>query len=415
MSMQLGTLTVVKCVLLMGWTGPWIADLTLDDVNRTDPLPTGQQTLTIAGVTFTGTIDPRGTGHLGDTARARLVAGANGWGNILVPEPFHNDASVGVSSSTVLAKIAGEIGETVVDSSPVNYATDFETYAGRASQVLDGRDWYVDQNGITQVAQWPSSTPTDDVIVLEYDPLQRRATFSAEPGTIVWPGTVFVDSRFETITARDVEMVFDASGMHGVIWHSASAVGRLDGALEALVMGFAAPSPLLQTYRYRIVTQSSDGRLNLQLVSKSAGVPAKLPFVNVMPGLPGMAATWTGAQQGLIVLVQFLEGSPTLPRIVGFDGRTPTTLALSAAQELDLSSPLVKAGIPASAQAVTFGAATIQLQTILTAFWGAMNGDPLLPALLPATYAGVQAAVASLATLVSTFPLEGQTQNFEGS
>jgi hypothetical protein len=50
----------------------------------------------------------------------------------------------------------------------------------------------------------------------------------------------------------------------------------------------------------------------------------------VWPGIPGFSATWTGAQQGLTVLVQFIEGDRTLPRVVGFDGRAPTTATLDA-------------------------------------------------------------------------------------
>jgi len=64
-----------------------------------------------------------------------------------------------------------------------------------------------------------------------------------------------------------------------------------------------------------------------------------------------------------------------------------------------------------SPQAVTFGAFTQQLIIMLQTLLVAMEGDPLLPILLPSTYSAVQAAVVTINALVSTFAETGQTQN----
>jgi hypothetical protein len=70
----------------------------------------------------------------------------------------------------------------------------------------------------------------------------------------------------------------------------------------------------LAKYRYRVVKMSGD-RVDLQAVSKDLGLPDMLP-VQIWPGLAGASANLT---PGAIVLVEFIEGNPTMPIVSHFE------------------------------------------------------------------------------------------------
>jgi len=334
-----GTIAALAIRLIVPWKGAWIADCDLD-LGADQSLPSGAVNLTIGSTTLKGTVDARATARMGDKARARIVAGAGAWGNVVPKQDFHNDAPAGVSSTMVYRATASKIGETVNDPSPVGFGTYFERLEGRASSVFDAaagqpaRDWYVDANGVTRVQSWPTIDLGADALVHAYDAEMRIAHVSADE--IVWPGTTITDARFGTIVARDIDQRFTAAGSRVDVYHSAAALGRLDGALETLIRAFAG-TEYAETYEYRIVKTNSDGRLQLQSARKTDGVPDTLP-IPVWPGLPGMSATFSGAQIGLSVRVAFLGGDKTRPLVVGFDGRAATTMTLDIATLLSLGA-----------------------------------------------------------------------------
>lgn len=70
----------------------------------------------------------------------------------------------------------------------------------------------------------------------------------------------------------------------------------------------------LAKYRYRVVKMAGD-RVDLQVVSKDLGLPDALP-VAIWPGLAGASANLT---PGAIVLVEFVEGDPTMPIVTHFE------------------------------------------------------------------------------------------------
>jgi hypothetical protein len=86
--------------------------------------------------------------------------------------------------------------------------------------------------------------------------------------------------------------------------------------------------------RYRVVSIAVDGRLNLQIVRKTAGFPDALP-ISLWPGVPG----GKGAPAlGSTVLVQFADGDPSLPVVTHFASPTDSTFFVPTAVALDASS-----------------------------------------------------------------------------
>lgn|SRR5208337_846164 len=75
-----------------------------------------------------------------------------------------------------------------------------------------------------------------------------------------------------------------------------------------------------------------------------------------------------------------------------------------------ISADGVAIGGPTPA-ALAFGATVQQFMLAVQTFATSTEADPLLPILLPATYSAIQALVAAMLILVSTFVEEGQTQN----
>jgi hypothetical protein len=105
-------------------------------------------------------------------------------------------------------------------------------------------------------------------------------------------------------------------------------LGRL-AALMRTIARRATDGPLWGKYRYRVVSQAADGRVDLQAVRKDAGLPdAKL--VRQWPGVAGSALELA---PGAEVLLEFIEGDPAQPIITAYTGRggtgfVPTSITL---------------------------------------------------------------------------------------
>lgn len=99
-------------------------------------------------------------------------------------------------------------------------------------------------------------------------------------------------------------------------------------AFRALVKLFTAKFRYFAPVRYRVVQKVAD-RYQVQAVRK--GKWPDLTYVDVMPGAAGYGASLA---LGSIVVVQFLEGDPTLPVVTHFagpgqEGFIPISVALA--------------------------------------------------------------------------------------
>lgn len=332
-------LTATSVRLFQPWSGAWVADADFD-LETVPMVPVGPAILKVGTAVLLGTVDPDASGKFGEKARARIIGGGGGWHRTVSARHFHND--VGVFSAAVIAATAAEVGEKAVDASPSRLGVDYMRSAGPASRVLAGRDWYVELTSGTTIVGPRATLPANPltVEVLDWDPEQQRAEIASDD--IVSPGTVLVDTRFGTATIRDVEQTFSAGGARATAWCSEKASTRLVGLLSSLV-GERGRTLYLKPHHYRIVAQGPDGRLTLQAVRKTSGVPDSiaLPIWYGAPGLKSELVT-----PGTECAVVFLDGDPAQPAVVSFYGgnELATGIATQATQAAFVSAVVTFAG-----------------------------------------------------------------------
>lgn len=317
-------------------TGVWNAEVDFD-LAVIPVLPTGPVALTIDKTVLIGTIDESATGRFGVNGRARIMGGFGGWHRNVSARQFHNDAIV-LSSAVVLAT-AAEIGEKAIDATPVTYGVDYMRTAGPASRVLAGREWYVDHaTGITTVGpRLPKVMPLD-VDILSYDPQEGTAELASE--SVIVPGTVIIDSRFGTLTIRDVEQTFSNGKSRATVWCGTNTKPRL-ATLLANSAREASKAHTLKTYHYTVVSQGVDGRLTLNAVSLDAGAPNSIA-VAVWLGVPGIVAKIIPGTQASVV---FLDGDPAKPVVTSFKEADVIQLTIGAGASYVALSTLVDAAV----------------------------------------------------------------------
>lgn len=107
--------------------------------------------------------------------------------------------------------------------------------------------------------------------------------------------------------------------------------GRFREALRAIVRELLAPTAFHALVRYRVVKVAGD-RLNLQVVRPGLGFP-NVVAITQHGGIPGGSGD---PKLGSTVLVAFVEGDPAIPRVVAYDGQTPTRARLRASELVEL-------------------------------------------------------------------------------
>lgn len=379
---------VHKATLRLVWAGVWSFDGDLDEAGADI---TGRVSVTFGGLTLSGTVDPRNSGAWAEGRHVRVYGGALGWGKELRPKPYHNDA--GVRASEVLRGAALEAGETLSFDSALEakIGGDFIRERGAASQVfadvVPAAVWWVDLEGVTQVAaSRPSVELADgiDLELLDYDPSNRVAYLAGDPEA-VQIGTVLRPARFGGRLAAPVvvrELVYTLSGQEiRITAHETSDEpgGRILGPLAKL-MRRIRDERLPGLYRYRVV--STDGaRVKLQAVEKGR-------WPDVLPSSlgAGIAGGWADLTPGAIVGVMFEDESRANPLIVSYTpkdrpGHVPPVAALNG-QRVDLGG-----GGPAVHRVGdkgTAGTVSVSVDSTSLVFENA-NGDSVT---IPFAYAG---------------------------
>lgn len=316
--------------------GAWYADVVmLGEVSLS-----GSVTLAIGSLSCVGTVSEVGT--RGEQTFARIVAGAGAWGTQLRAKAYHNDA--GVKSKLIAEDAARECGETletITDTSRVgNYYVRRMGPASRALEAAFGATWHVGIDGVTRIGERDEHTPADDAYtVVDVQPADRVVTLAMDDVASVRIGSVLSAGLDESLTIRELEIRVDAESAVVVAWcgGDASTTDRINAALRTLHQREAART-LWGLWRYR-VSQMDGDRVKLQAISAAAGLPDVLP-VDMYPGLAGAHAVMT---PGANVLVQFVEGDPSMPVITqyvgkGGPGHEPSTLTLDATSEIKLGA-----------------------------------------------------------------------------
>ena len=315
--------------------GPWFLDSELDEAVKL----AGPVEVVFGKLRLKGTIAPSSSGAFQLTARARVVGGGGGWGKVLAPKSYHNDA--GVRAPTVAEDAAREGGETLGTFDPLGpgvLGNDYVRAAGPASRALEdaagGRPWWVDYQGVTKVAARPSvALAPGKGQILSYDPGGRLAVVGVDDPGEIGIGSVLTDRLDSPATVRELEYTMTAGALRAVAWCGGdeSSETRLIKSLSDIVERILARR-LYGKYRYRVVSMAVDGRVNLQAVTKAAGLP------DVVPAMmrPGVAGVFAELALGGEVLVEFIAGKASDPIVTGFAGKgepgfVPTRLVLGAA------------------------------------------------------------------------------------
>jgi len=290
-------------------TGTWVATVVIGDQVSLS----GKQTLTIGGQSYVGTIDPAYSGDFVGSSSYRLVGGANGWGQE-VSLAYHNDAAV--KASRVAQDVAQRVGETIGVCQPGN-ASLGNDYVRRAIafQVLedaaDGVSWWMGFDGLTNIAPRTPSTPDSKLYhVVEWNPSNQFATIAIEDPNVIQIGSQLNDTRFTgTLTVREFTLTAEGSSIVVSAWLSPvpfTGSNRLAELIKQHVEKIIDPK-LYVKWRYRVDSQSGDGRLNLLALSDKA--PVRM-VPNFAP-----AGIYSELSPGSVVLLEFLEGDPDLPAV----------------------------------------------------------------------------------------------------
>ena len=318
MTTHLCTVQGLPCAsarVLLPFGGVWLAQLGL-----VDPKPvSGSVVVALGGLELRGTVDPSGDGTFAGHQSITVRGGGGGWGKALTAKAYHNDG--GITRGRLAREAGREVGEVVtVDTTlDTSVGVDWEREAAPASRLLSllfpSATWWVGTDGVTRVGTRPSFDATG-VRVIHFDP-DRRAfelRFEGVDVSQVLPGARVADSvRFTPgLTVGDVEVYYDKEGLRACAWEG-TARNAIADALRALASAADPARAYHGIYRYRVYSRDGD-RVNLQVVNKELRLPDALP-VGMAPGVAGAFST---LRPGAVVLVQFVDGDPAQPIIVGF-------------------------------------------------------------------------------------------------
>ena len=205
-----GKIITALCLTLPAW-GVWTAEADVADAG----IETGAATLVLGDLTLKGTIVPTRAGSYASKGKYRIVGGAGGWAKKLPAKGYRNDA--GVKISLLLKDAAQAAGEQLPATLPAGtVGTTFARAAGPGSILLNWvaeKAWFVDENGVTQLAPRATSVVTDpSLTVTDWDPKHGRATVApVDKVAELVPGAqltsdlfVGADGKATTITAGDV-------------------------------------------------------------------------------------------------------------------------------------------------------------------------------------------------------------------
>lgn len=313
------------------WRGVWTATL---DIDSPQTVLSGKVSIIVGSRTITGTVDDKATGTFGNFTRVTVLGGAGGWSKVIAARHLNN--SNGLSSATVTQYAASQVGEIVTESSPITYGPDYIITNRPASQVFEGRDYYVDPvTGITIVAGWPAATLPKAAQFQEWDPTHMQAIIASEE--LIYPGTVLSDPRLNGVdqTIRDVVQTYSGDeGFHATCTCSNSTVSRLREALTTLIRELGGTATL-KNYRYRYVL-GSDNNLALQAISPGA------PDLRPVPQWSGLSGTNTSYQPGTEIVVGFTADTPPSPFLLAVSpNATPTAFTHTTSGTYNINASAV--------------------------------------------------------------------------
>lgn len=300
----LNGVAATRARLQAGAWGIWWADVSLPE-----PAPmSGRVALTFADVSAQGFVISGGVTE--GTASYRIAGGRGGWGKVLPPKAYRDDA--GVKLGNVVGDAAAECGEVLEGVPATRLGPHYARVAERASLTLNrlaSRAWRVDFDGVTRFGAPSPGVYAGDASRTRVDPTGQIIELVTDTVGNLRPG-VIVDG---SAPATDVEYSISAKRMTIRVYAARTLANR---RLEAqrLILEALLPSLRYQGMtEYRVVLQSGD-LVDLQPAHLATG----------MPELEGVPVRWASGYKvehllGSLVLVSFIDGDPSRPCVIAGD------------------------------------------------------------------------------------------------
>lgn len=204
----LGGVPIVSGSLVIPLYGMWAGDVRVaTGVEMPDSVEIVLGNLTMVGHVY------RQRAFAGATS-CRLVAGTGGWREMVTARQYY--FAGGVPLRMVIQDVAKEVGETAVVDSDESIGDAYVRQADRASLVLRqlaGANWYVDNDGVTQISAWPSDPVQSAFTIEEQDPARGLVTVATEDYASWMPGCTFAAPNLAgTFANGGVRYSFDGDG-----------------------------------------------------------------------------------------------------------------------------------------------------------------------------------------------------------
>ncbi len=188
--------------------GAWSGDVSL----ATDGPISDQPQLVLGNLEMKGAVY-RQAPFVG-ARQVRLVAGAGGWRKEVLAKQYA--LAGGVKLGMILGDAAQEVGERVNVPTDTIVGTGYAREKAPASRVLRqlaGANWYIDPEGVTQIAAWPARKVPSPFSVEAFDGGRGLVTIATEDYASWLPGCTFTAPTLEgTLTNCGVTYRFDGSG-----------------------------------------------------------------------------------------------------------------------------------------------------------------------------------------------------------
>lgn len=315
-------------ITLPRW-GIWTADVCVS----TDQKLSGQARISLHGLDLTGTILDGDTDR--NTGWYRIVGGAGGWRKVIGAKAYRNEA--GVKLATVLGDAARECGESMGSMPQEQLGPAYERHEGEAVRALDllrPENWYVDEHGTTQLGHRTASDYPGEYVLTRPKQLGTKLLqVAAEDISELLPG-----ATLENIEAATVRHELTPSGIRSLVWGVIEPWSdRALGAFLSLVRAELRHTDYHRILEYKINSTASGGYVDIVPMRTKMGLP-NLSNIPLRPGVPGGGGV---PATGSSCLVAFLDGEPTRPVIVAYDGEAangwkPSVSRLNASSTVEI-------------------------------------------------------------------------------
>lgn len=372
--------------------GPWVADIDFAEADVFNP--GDRASIALGDLTLIGTIKRSATFVGG--ASARIVAGFGGWANTIPSKGYSHPN--GLLLSDVLKDVAQTVKEqvNVVKDKTIglNYCRRNDL-ASRVLRHLVNGQWFIDNNGITQIDDRAPGAIADTFQILDYKPLLGQFHIATETFSNWMPGRQFTAPTLTDVNGKSVIHTISSSTfavkdgkLTLTILNGQTREERLQEQMRAIIQDERSRADYGRIVEY-IISSASSMSISCDPVDQSQGWPS-LQNVPLKAGIMGETVTPTS---GAKCLIMFMNSDPTLYRCIACEGIAVTT-SLSTSGDFDVVTGGLFNICGASDFVALAGKVLTQLQNIKTyndahthpTPWGP-SGPPLVPMTAPSSMA----------------------------